>query len=356
MKKHTSNWFKGNSFIIALLSGSVLLLLLFVFVATLSGTWPSSEISAQIMAALAGAVVTAIITMFLLLGQTSSEEKKERHAKIFEEKLQIYNDFLQKLCEVVSNMEISRQEEIELEFQVARIAMHTSAESINRVSEQVSKIIAGIKTKENQNGEMLTELFAIADTFYKELYGQANEQDNTRIPTIDNFRMILRTEAEIKQYRQMLHHSESNALSERIEQLRILISEPKSVGRVYMQDGMMAYAFTTKSIPVEGSANMDEEIIAQLLPDDKAQTYRLTILRNVMDLFEYDTKALGEELRKIGREIWPEMTLKLDMRGKTPCLLYKEIPFSEPNEVIAKEMEILLTNLKNYCDKHYGIQ
>ena len=355
MKNHTSNWFKGNSFIIALLSGSVLLLLLFVFVATLSGTWPSSEISSQIMAALAGAVVTAIITMFLLLGQTSSEEQKERNAKIFEEKLQIYNDFLQKLCDVVSNMEISKQEEIELEFQVARIAMHTSAESINQVSEQVSKIIAGIKTKENQNGEMLTELFEIADTFYKELYGQANEQDDTRIPTIDNFRMILRTEAEIKQYQQMLHHSESNALSERIEQLRILISEPKSVGRVYMQDGMMAYAFTTKSIPVEGSANMDEEIIAQLLPDDKAQTYRLTILRNVMDLFEYDTKALGEELRKIGKELWPELTLKLDMRGKTPYLLYKEIPFSESNEVIAKEMEILLTKIKEYHNKHYGI-
>ena len=61
---------------LSLLLGSVLLLLLFVVVATLSGAWPSSEISAQIMATLAGAVVTAIITMFLLMGQTSSEEKK----------------------------------------------------------------------------------------------------------------------------------------------------------------------------------------------------------------------------------------------------------------------------------------
>lgn len=355
MKKHTSNWFKGNSFIIALLSGSVLLLLLFVFVATLSGTWPSSEISAQIMAALAGAVVTAIITMFLLLGQTSSEEQKERNAKIFEEKLQIYNDFLQKLCDVVSNMEISKQEEIELELQVARIAMHTSAESINQVSEQVSRIIAGIKTKENQNGEMLTELFEIADTFYKELYGQANEQDNTRIPTIDNFRMILRTEAEIKHYRQMLHHSESNALSERIAQLRLLIHLPKSVGRESIRDGMLVYAFTTKAIQDEDGANMDEEIVALLLSDSKAQTYRLAVERNVMDLFEYDAKAIGEELRKIGQEIWPEMTLKLDMRGKTPYLLYKEIPFSESNEVIAKEMEILLTKIKEYHNKHYGI-
>ena len=348
MKKHKSNWFKGNSFVIALLTGSVLLLLLFVFVATLSGTWPSSEISAQIMAALAGAVVTAIITMFLLLGQTSSEEKKERNAKIFEEKLQIYNDFLQKLCDVVSNMEISKQEEIELEFQVARIAMHTSAESINQVSEQVSKIIAGIKTKENQNGEMLTELFEIADTFYKELYGQANEQDNTRIPTIDNFRMILRTETEIKQYRQMVHYSESNALSERIEQIRLLIHEPKSVGRVSMQDGILSYAFTTKSIPVEDGANMDEEILALLQPDNKAQTYRLTIERNVMDLFEYDAKALGDELRKMGQELCPERTIKLDMQGKTPYLLYKEIPFSESNDVIAKEMETLLTKIKDY--------
>lgn len=176
------------------------------------------------MAALAGAVVTAIITMFLLMGQTSSE-KKERNSKIFEEKLRIYNDFLQKLCSVVSNMEISKQEEIELEFQVAMIAMHTSAESINQVSEQVGRIIAGIKTKENTNGEMLNELFAIADTFYKELYGQENEQDDSRIPTIENFRMILLTGEQIKSYWFKRRELGQDEVLERMKNIRALVTK-----------------------------------------------------------------------------------------------------------------------------------
>ena len=34
-------------------------------------------------------------------------------------------------------------------------------------------------------------------------------------------------------------------------------------------------------------------------------------------------------------------------------LLYKEIPFSESNEVIAIQMQILLTKIQAYRDKHY---
>ena len=80
-------FFRENKTFVSLLIGCLLLLTLFVSVATISGAWPGSDASAQILSALAGAVVAAIITLFLLLGQTSSEEKKERNTKVFEEKL-----------------------------------------------------------------------------------------------------------------------------------------------------------------------------------------------------------------------------------------------------------------------------
>ena len=118
-----------NKTFLSLLVGCLVLLVLFVGVATGSGAWPGSDASSQILSALAGAVVAAIITLFLLLGQTSSEEKKERNTKVFEERLRIYQEFLHKLCDVVKDRRIEPEEEIELEFHVAYIAMHTSSVS-----------------------------------------------------------------------------------------------------------------------------------------------------------------------------------------------------------------------------------
>ena len=43
-------------------------------------------------AAIIGVVLTAIITFFLFKGQTSSEVQREKEAKVYEEKLQIYKD------------------------------------------------------------------------------------------------------------------------------------------------------------------------------------------------------------------------------------------------------------------------
>lgn len=350
MKKHKSNWFKGNSFVIALLTGSVLLLLLFVFVATLSGTWPSSEISAQIMAALAGAVVTAIITMFLLLGQTSSEEQKERNAKIFEEKLQIYNGFLQKLCDVVSNMEISKQEEIELEFQVARIAMHTSAESINQVSEQVSKIVENIKTYKNIDGGVLTELFQIADVFYKELYGQDYDYENYRSQTIDNFRTILQTDKDIRSYRKAQRNALQESyerksgitLIERAKQIQSLIHLTADESNTTNDNGLEYEFYLNEK---HGMDNFDS-ISANLFPDCRKQTYRLQV----------NVHADTECFLKVAEQVLNyDLLAPIERLNGMEMLLYKEIPFSESNEVIAKEMEILLTKIKDYRDKHYGI-
>ncbi|MBQ3636511.1 MAG: hypothetical protein II951_12990 [Bacteroidales bacterium] len=152
---------KGSSQFVYLLVGCVFLMVVFVAIAILSGAWPGSDASAQIMSALAGSVVAAIITMFLLLGQTSSEEQKERNTKIFEEKLRVYQDFLHKLGDVVKDMKIEPEEEVELELQVAYIAMHTSSEAILNISEQVRDVVVRIKKGEDGSNEILRQLFVI---------------------------------------------------------------------------------------------------------------------------------------------------------------------------------------------------
>lgn len=52
-------------------------------------------------AAVLGVVITAIITMILLRGQSDNDVERERAAKVFEEKLRIYKDYLHTLYDVI---------------------------------------------------------------------------------------------------------------------------------------------------------------------------------------------------------------------------------------------------------------
>jgi hypothetical protein len=172
-----------NKTFVRLLIGCLLLLALFVGVATLSGAWPGSDASAQILSALAGAVVAAIITLFLLLGQTSSEEKKERNTKVFEEKLRIYQEFLHCLYDVIKDGKVTKEEAIQLEFQTSYITMHTESDRIKDIAKQVKNIVDSLNDeyipsdtvnaaeKEARKNDVLMEnLFGIVNEFKKELY------------------------------------------------------------------------------------------------------------------------------------------------------------------------------------------
>ena len=48
----------------------------------------------QILGAMVGACLTAIITLFLLIGQTESQESKDKAIKIYEQKIRVYSSFI----------------------------------------------------------------------------------------------------------------------------------------------------------------------------------------------------------------------------------------------------------------------
>ena len=195
-----------NKTFVRLLVGCLLLLALFVGVATLSGSWPGSDFSAQILSALAGAVVAAIITLFLLLGQTSSEEKKERNTKVFEEKLQIYQDFLHCLYDVIKDGKVTKEEAVQLEFQTSYITMHTDSDRIKEIAKLVKTIVdslndegfrsdaANAAEKEARKNDVLMEnLFGIVNEFKKELYQTVptDKDDLNRKESIKYFSSII---------------------------------------------------------------------------------------------------------------------------------------------------------------------
>lgn len=62
-------------------------------VAVFFNVFTDMELPSRIMAAFLGVVITAAITQLLLQGQTDKEETLRRDAKVFEEKLRIYQNF-----------------------------------------------------------------------------------------------------------------------------------------------------------------------------------------------------------------------------------------------------------------------
>ena len=222
--------------------------------ASILGVFDGFEPYKQLIAAMLSVAATGVITALLLFFQRKQQEQLNREqrefqltqtldqrkfdaeqkekekdrlleTKVFEEKLRIYQEFLRKLCDVVKDMDITPQEEIELQFQVSYIAMHTRSESIKIISEQVRKIIVDIKNKEKDSNNMLSQLFVISDTLYKELYDKENSIDEEdRSKTIVNFESILAPKNDSRLY-ELMQNIIAKGSNKRIDKDGILIYE-----------------------------------------------------------------------------------------------------------------------------------
>ena len=332
MNKIMTYFNKENTTFVAILVVCVCLLAIFVAIATSSGAWPGTDASSQILSALAGAVVAAIITLFLLMGQTASEEKKERNSKIFEEKLRIYQEFLQKLCDVVKDQKITPEEEIELQFQVSYIAMHTSSNSINNISEQVKDIVEKIKRGESGCNEMLEQLFNIADTFHKELYVVKDDkkEDPARSNTIDNFHSILVPKNDIDKYDLAL-------------QLKAKIHPNGSKQWIWNKSTLVHEYFT--DISEKGSYIKGKNTIAIDLLIEEEYTIRVGTRKN--DPKETEKVAIG-----IDGEFKPGNTTLTGPHWH----IHKQLPKSTSIDEIAHIMENLLEKVKNYRNRTFPLK
>lgn len=351
--KKIQTYIKENTTFVIILFICICLLAIFVSIATSSGAWPGTDASSQILSALAGAVVAAIITLFLLMGQTASEEKKDRNTKIFEEKLRIYQEFLRKLSDVVKDQKIAPEEEIELEFQVAYIAMHTTSNSIKKISEQVRDIVVNIKSGESDCNEMLGQLFFIADTFYKELYSKDNDYSETdRSETIENFRSILVAKGDIEKYvddqKELIKESLKNKglkdlnLKERCLLLRAMIHPAGSKQWIYNEIDLVHEFYTDISSKTGHYIQSKRRIVIDLYPKDG--NYYIVVFTR-----EYDRN----QSEKLAKAIWGEYK---ESPHNPARHLYKIFSTNESNEEIVRTMESLLKEVKEFRDKTYKRQ
>lgn len=340
---------KSKRFIIIV----ALCVIVMLVIPVLMRLFSAKDLSYEIYCAVIGTILTAIITLVLLSGQTKSEEMKERNSKIFEEKLKIYKDFLEKLCMVVQDQKIDPCEEIQLEFQVANIAMHTSEASILTISQQVADIVKRIKRNEEQSNEMLEQLFVIADTFANELYNeQLSVDEKKRNETIMNFRSFLIGEEGVDSYEAMCRES-------------IISDYGNQTNTSNLNDEDRAKLLMAK-IPANGSRQWiynHSTLVHEFNADRSAKTGNLIKGNNtiVIDMTpdgdEYEillfTRQYSEaETRKLIQGIWNGKEEFRPSHNGTRHI-YKVLPKKTSDEEIIEIFNTLLAAVHDYRNKTY---
>jgi len=176
-----------------------ILVVIACFFAVYLRLFTGKELWYEMFAAVLGVIITAVITMILLRGQSDDDVERERAAKIFGEKLRIYQDYLHTLCDVIKDYSLTDEEKIRLEFQTSYVAMHCEPKYIATVSNAVKELIEyccpeedgeslNRKNKSGSPDPLLDNLFCIVEAFRKDLYGDDFKfDDKHKQDTLENF-------------------------------------------------------------------------------------------------------------------------------------------------------------------------
>lgn len=176
-----------------------ILVVIACFFAVYLRLFTGKELWYEMFAAVLGVIITAVITMILLKGQSDDDVERERAAKIFGEKLRIYQDYLHTLCDVIKDHSLSDEKKIRLEFQTSYVAMHCDSKYIATVSNAVKELIEYCcpdedgenLTRKNRSGSpdpLLDSLFCIVEAFRKDLYrDDFTFDDKHKQDTLENF-------------------------------------------------------------------------------------------------------------------------------------------------------------------------
>ena len=376
----------SNKTIIGLITIGILFFAI-ILSASIMGVFKGYEPYQQLIAAMLSVAATGVITALLLIFQRRQQEElneKQRkfeeksnqaqrefqvkmsvnqqefeakrllETKIFEERLCIYQDFLRKLCDVVNDQEITPKEEIELQFQISYIAMHTSSKTISSISEQVSDIVVNLKKGTPDANNMLMQLFSIADCFYEELYKDKNIFDPIdRDNTIDNFRAILVPQKLISSYEkdqkerivQSLKEEQKSGnldIKDRTKLLKAMISKNDALQTT--NGNIIVYKYYTTRM--DGAyTDSNESILLFLLPDEKERKYKILIF----------TRQRNDVITKnLVKAIWPQEEFNPWSADKSRHI-HKELSFDESDEIIAHEMDKVLQEVKAYRDEKFPL-
>ena len=90
----------------------VFLFIIVLFTAVASYFYYKSDnaVGPNLITAFVGVVLSALVTLILLNGQTKDEEAKEKNIKVFENKIQVYSEFISKMWKTMEDDVITDEE------------------------------------------------------------------------------------------------------------------------------------------------------------------------------------------------------------------------------------------------------
>ena len=142
--------------------------LIFVVFPLYRGAYASSDLAGMWYSAFIG----SIITYFLLTMQSKGMVERERQAAVFKERLDIYQNFLRKLCSIVEDRTLEDSEWMNLQFQLSYLAIHTNRKRMEIIQQNTFEILKTAclveKRKDSGNNQNNQETYVTGDPIYME--------------------------------------------------------------------------------------------------------------------------------------------------------------------------------------------
>lgn len=128
----------------------VILILLFIGLLLFHRIFTGFDLAFQLMAACLGALLTMFITRMLLRNQSESEEKKEKNVKIYENKIDVYSNFISTMWETLEDEDITNDELRKLRSEVFnKLIFYIKPYRIEAIEECINKMHEAKMNAEN---------------------------------------------------------------------------------------------------------------------------------------------------------------------------------------------------------------
>ena len=141
-----------------------------------------------------GAILTTIITLILLSNQTESQENLTKSSVVYEEKLKIFNSFLDTIGTSLEDGKLTAQEVSKIIQSFSILRMHVSIENALKLEKTISTIDNSLFYHDENSLPNIDQLVALytdlSSVFQDELYG-AKAGSNLKKFDVENFKRIL---------------------------------------------------------------------------------------------------------------------------------------------------------------------
>lgn len=152
------------------------------------------QIIQDINSGVIGAILTTIITLILLSNQNESQENLTKNSVVYEEKLKIFNVFLDTLSQCLDDGKLTSAETTKIIHSFSVLRIHISSQNATKIENAISLIDNSFfYYDENSipNLNKLIELYTeITNVFKEELYGE-NAFEKLKVFEFENLKKVL---------------------------------------------------------------------------------------------------------------------------------------------------------------------